>query len=235
MIQLNLLPDVKLEYIKAQRERKLLTSISIIVILVTVCLLALLLVTSFYQKTRINSLSNSIDAKGNQLKNKPEISKILTVQNQLESLTELHAKKPAASNIFNYLNQVTPANVAINSFVISFVDQKITITGGSDNLQSANKYIDTLKFTKYTSDSVHDGTPAFSNVVMTTFALNTKSTDVTQAATYTITLNYDPNIFDISQQAKLVIPPHFVTTRSELGAPTELFKASANNTAPRTQ
>ena len=155
MIQLNLLPDVKLEYIKAQRSRRLVFSVSVLVTIASVALLLLLLSVEGLQKKHLSDLNNDISSETSKLQNEPQINKILTVQNQLESLTALHAGKPAATRLFDYLNQVTPANVNITDFSIDFTKQTTTVTGTSDSLSSVNKYVDTLKFTTYTTDSNH--------------------------------------------------------------------------------
>jgi len=224
MIQLNLLPDVKLEYIKAQRSRRLVTTIAVLASLVAIALLVILFSVDALQKKHLNDLKNDISSESSQLQHKPDINKILTVQNQLQSLTQLHDSKPAASRLFDYLNQVTPANVNINNFSIDFTQQTATITGTADALSSVNKYVDTLKYTKFTvKDS--NGSPAFNNVVLSSFGLDTGSQDKTQAASYTITLAYDKTIFDVTQDVKLVVP-NLVTTRSQLDQPTDLFKAS---------
>src|ERR1700747_1231758 len=115
MIQLNLLPDVKLEYIKPHQAQRLVTSVSILVTIASVVILGLLLSFDGLQKKHIHDLNNDIAKYSNQIQGKPGINKVLTVQNQLDSLTGLHDKKPAVSELFTYLNQVTPANVDINN------------------------------------------------------------------------------------------------------------------------
>ena len=54
MIQLNLLPDVKLEYIKAQHLRRLVLSVSVLVTLAAVVILMLLLVFDLAQKKNLS-------------------------------------------------------------------------------------------------------------------------------------------------------------------------------------
>lgn len=233
MIQLNLLPDVKLEYIKAQRARRLVLTVSILVGAAAIAVLALLLSVDGLQKKHLSDLNRDIGAESSKLQNEPQIDKILTVQNQLQSLTALHAGKPAATRLFDYLTEVTPAQVSINNFSIDFTKQTATITGTADALSSINKYIDTLKYTTYTSDSQSGNTPAFSSVVLSSFSLNSSSKDSTQAANYTATLSYDKNIFDITQKITLTIPS-LTTTRLGLQQPTDLFKAPSSGTTSPT-
>jgi Tfp pilus assembly protein PilN len=229
MIQLNLLPDVKLEYIKAQKSRRLVSSVAVLVSVLAIAILLITLAVDGLQKKHLSDVNHDISSETSKLQSQPNINQILTVQNQLESLTALHASKPAASSIFSYLNEVTPTQASITNFTIDFTKQTIEITGTADALSSINTYVDTLKATNYTSDKTTTSSPAFSNVVLTSFGLNSKTQDQTQAASYTIDLAYDKNIFDITQTIKLTVPS-VVSTRLDLQQPGDLFKAPADST-----
>lgn len=226
-MQLNLLPAVKMEYIKAQRARRLVVSVSVIVTVAAVALLLLLLSVSGLQKKHLSDLNKDIATESQKLQQEPEINKMLTVQNQLGALTDLHAQEPAASQVFTYLNQVTPTNVNITELNVDFTQQTITITGTSDNLAQVNQYVDTLKHATYTTDSNTAPQPAFSNIVLSSFSLNTDNGSSGQAANYTISLSYDKSIFDITQKVNLSIP-RITTTRSTIGQgqATDLFQAA---------
>lgn len=221
MIQLNLLPDVKLEYIKAQRSRRLVLSVSVIVSLIAVALLVVLFSYDLLQKKHISDLSKDINNESSQLQNEPNINDILTVQNQLASLSQLHAQKPSASSTFNYLNELTPVNVDITDFTVDFTKQTFVITGTANALSDVNQYVDTLKLTTYTTNQNSTPTKAFSNVVLTNFGLTSTSTGG-KPASYTISLSYDPNIFNITYQVTLSVPST-TTTRLETQQPTDLF------------
>jgi Tfp pilus assembly protein PilN len=231
MIQFNLLPDVKLDFIKAQRYRRVVIAVSFLVTAASVVLLVLLLSVDGLQKKNLNNLQKDIASETSELRNKPNISTILTVQNQLESLTALHNGKPAASRLFTYLNELTPATVSINNLAVDFTQYTVTITGTADTLSSINQYIDTLKLTTYSSGSSNSSSPAFSNVVLSSFSLNTAaSAQDTEPAQYTITLSYDKNIFDITQNISLSVPS--VTTRAQLQDPPDLFNATPTPAEP---
>jgi hypothetical protein len=225
MTQLNLLPDVKMEYIKAKRQQRLAVSIAFIVTIVTIGLLVLLLAADGLQKKHLSDLSRDITNDGNSLQQQPQITKVLTVQNQLESLTALHNGKPAASRVFDYLNAVTPAQVDINNFTIDFTQYTATITGTADALSSVNQYVDTLKATTYTSNMSTGRLPAFSDVVLASFGLSSTPTTAGQAATYSINFSYDKNIFDVTQQIKLTVPS-LTPSRSNVVQPSDLFQAT---------
>jgi hypothetical protein len=222
MIQFNLLPDVKLEFIKAQRMRRLVLGVSILVSAVSVVILVLLLSVDGLQKKHLSDLNNAIASETSTLQRKPNINTILTVQNQLESLTQLHNGKPAADRLFNYLNELTPAPVAITNFTVNFDANTITITGTADTLSS-------VKLTTYSTASSSSNKPAFSNVVLSAFGYDTNPTDPSEAATFTITFSYDKSIFDITKNISLSVPT--TTTRAQLQDPSDLFKATSGGGA----
>jgi hypothetical protein len=220
MIQLNLLPDVKLEYIKAQKQRRLFVTLSVLVTVAAIAILIVTLTISFLQQQHLNGLSDDIKKKSTELKEQKDINRILTVQNQLDSLTALHASKPAITSTFTYINQVTPVSVSISNFVVDFTEKKITITGGADSLSSVNKYVDTLKLAKY-KESDADSQKAFTDVVLKSFDLNTDTDDKSQAAKYTIEMTFEDILFDITKKINLTSD---AKTRTGSAQSTDLFK-----------
>ncbi len=229
-IQLNLLPDFKLEYIKAQRARRLVISISTLASITAAGLLIIMIGVNGFQKATISHLSKQITTKSNKMRAEPQITNILTVQNQLESLSTLHAGKLASPRLFGFLNEVTPKEVDITTLSADFSKNILSITGTSDSLSSVNKYVDTLKFTSYKAGDSSNKTKAFSDVVLTSFALSTVTSNTARPATYTITTAYDPTIFDINQKIDLTVPST-ITTRSQTSDPTDLF---SNENLPAT-
>lgn len=218
MIQFNLLPDVKLEYLKAQRLKRVVMVVSTLVSAAALTVFVILLMAvQVVQKRHLGNLTEDIRLDSATLKAVPEIDKILTVQNQLTSLPPLHNQKPVASRLVGYLSQVTPAQVSISKLNVDFANKTMRFTGDADALSTVNKFVDTLKFTDY---AVPDGSKqgkAFSNVVLTEFARDA------QGATYQIDLVFDAAIFDRAANVALTVPK-IITTRSETEKPGELFK-----------
>lgn len=239
MIQFNLLPDVKLEYLKARKHRRLVIAISAITIVASLALLLSVLSVAGLQKKHLSDLSRDITSASSQLQQKPDLNKILTVQNQLQSIGTLHNSKLATPRLFEYLNQVTPAQADITNLTADFTQSSMTITGSADALSTVNQYVDTLKFTTYTTDDDKDTKKkAFGNIVLSSFNLSNDTTGGTanaagaaKKASYTITLLYDPVIFDITKTVKLDVPSQ-VTTRSRAEQPTALFTAPTPPAAP---
>ncbi len=225
MIQLNLIPDVKLEYIKADKSRKLVMTIAFISTAASFALLIILFSANTYQKKHVNDLSKSINISSQELQSKPGINTVLTVQNQLKSLTSLHDQKPAASKLFGFINSVTPSNVSINNLSIDFNLFTVSILGSSDSLSSVNKYVDSLKQATYTSTDNPNPSPAFNNVVLNSFSVS-GGTNAASASSYGVTFAYDRNIFDITQDIKLTVAS--ITTRDQQTSAADLFKAQSS-------
>jgi Tfp pilus assembly protein PilN len=229
MIQFNLLPDVKLEFIKAQRTKRLVIGISILASVAALFILVILILTvDVVQKKTLSNLDSNITTSNNKLQSTPDLNQLLTIQNQLSAIGTLHDAKPAAARLFTYLSQVTPSQATIGAIAVDYTQNSITITGNADSLSTINTFVDTLKFTTYTSSATTGATKAFSNVVLTSFGSNAGS------ATYGLSLNFDPNIFSNTATVTLTVP-NTVTTRSVTDQPTNLFKKSTTTTTTGTK
>src|SRR4051812_29619221 len=115
MVQFNLLPDVKLEYVKTQSTKRMLTVVSVIVSLASIGVLLLSFVSvNVVQKKSLSDLNNDITKYSRDLKGVKDLDKILTVQNQLSTLTSLHDQKPVGTRLFDYIAKVTPAQANLN-------------------------------------------------------------------------------------------------------------------------
>lgn len=221
MIQINLLPEVKQHFNRAQRAQRTAIFSSIVVAGASIGLLLLLFISvNFWQKTHIKNLGSDIARLSNQLSETPDLNRVLTVQQQLKSLTGLHQQKPLSKRLFSYLGQITPSSVTISKLGVDFSSNTFDITGSSVTLENVNKFVDTLKFTKYKLSSTdQEEKPAFSSVVLNAFGRDSKG------ATYNITLSFDPVIFDSkAAEVTLVVPQNFITTRSETERPQALFE-----------
>ncbi len=216
MIQFNLLPDVKLEYIRTKRTKRLVSLVAGGATVFSVGLMVLLFfAVNVLQKQHLNNLTRDIKADSQKLQDTPELNKILTVQNQLNSLPALHAQKPAATRLANYIKQTTPAQASIARLDVDFVAQTMVFTGSADSIATINKFVDTLKFTTYKEGETTAA--AFSDVVLSSFTRQTSD------AGYTINLKYNPTIFDASKEVQLIVP-NIITTRSTTERPEALFQ-----------
>jgi Tfp pilus assembly protein PilN len=222
MIQFNLLPDVKVEYLKTRRSQRLIyLGATVLAGLALAIFVGLFLIVNVAQKKHLNDLNADIKKDTAELQSIPNIDKILTVQNQLTSLTALHEQDPATARLFDYLGQVTPAQVTISSVKADFAANTINITGNANALSTVNQFVDTLKFTTFTTNQNSTPQKAFSDVVLTSFTKSDKD------ATYQISFKFDPTIFNNTLEVKLSVPK-IISTRSETEKPADLFKQNTN-------
>lgn len=219
MIQFNLLPDVKLEYIKTQRTKHLVTSVSLLASAASLGIFIVLVLTvNVWQAKTINDLSKDIKAASEELRSTNDLDKILTVQSQLGSLGSLHDAKPTTPRLFNFLSQLTPTEATIGDISVDYTNNTMSVTGEAPGLSVVNTFTDGLKFTQYElKGAPGDKKDAFSNVVLASFGRNQ------DGATYTITLAFDPAIFSNADDIKLFVP-NIVTTRSVVEQPSVLFE-----------
>jgi hypothetical protein len=201
MIQFNLLPDVKLEYVKTQHTKRLLTIVSFFVSVAGIAVLLLSFITvDVVQKKSLSDLNGDIAQYGTQLKGVKDLDKILTVQNQLSTLTSLHDQKPVTSRLFGYVSQVTPAQASLNQLGLNFATNMLTMGGSAPSLDVVSAYTDTLKSTTYKTGSNTTATHAFTNVVLCSFGRSESG------ATFTITCTFDPIIFNSANDVTLTVP-----------------------------
>lgn len=221
MIQFNLLPDIKLQYIKTTRMKRFAIMTSMMVAGATFAIFFLLfVVVSLVQTKQMSNLEKDIKEKSSELESFTDLNKVLTVQNQLRSLPDLHKKKPVSSRIIAYIQQVTPARASIADLKVNFVDNTITISGAANSLSTVNKFADTLKFTTFKAGDSEG--KAFTAVVLTSFGRDEET------ASYDISVTFDPKIFDSANTVNLIVPK-IITTRSETEKPSDkLFEPLSN-------
>lgn len=243
MIQFNLLPDVKIEFLKTRYRRRLVTAISAVSTAVCIVIFtALFIGVRVGQTKHLSDLNDDIKARSATLQGKKDLNKILTIQNQLNSLPGLHDKRVIASRLFDYLSRVVPPQATITNLNVDFLANKMTITGTTDTIATVNKFVDTLKFTDYqvqqTVEQSKNNEPgntgkAFNSVVLSNFSLTDTSAASQQAGvSYQIDLLFEAAIFatikDLKDPAKPAVElkiPSIISTRSETEKP--LFTAPA--------
>src|SRR5690606_20799118 len=147
-----------------------------------------------------SNLNKDIEQNIAQLREVPDLDKVLTVQNQLGALPSLHDQKPVSVRLYNYLIQLTPTKASISEVKIYFASNVMTISGSADSCVTVNKFVDTIKFTEYEVDNTKE--KAFKDVVLTSFSVASSGSD--EKVTYQIDFSFEPVIFDSSKNGKLI-------------------------------
>jgi len=215
-VQFNLLPDVKLEYNRAQHQKRTVYGLSALAcVAVLVIFIISFLSVDVLQKKLLNDANNDITNYSQKLKSIPNIEKILTVQNQLGALPSMHQNKHVASRLFSYLPEITPDKINLGKLTMDTTANTIEFVGTSDTVETVNKFVDTLKFTTYTVQG--SSKPAFSNVILTKVDRNDQAQTTNDRVSYTIDASFDPALFAAVQAVQLTVPQE-TTTRSVLNA-----------------
>ncbi|MDQ3093599.1 MAG: hypothetical protein M3Q70_00270 [bacterium] len=221
MIQFNLLPDVKINYLKARSFKRRILSISLMVMAASVGLVMFVLFVQLGQKRHITNLTKDIEREKQAIESNENVNKILTIQNQLNTLPGLHEEKPITSRMFDYLFKLTPLDVNLQQAVVDVPQMSMTLSGSTDTstLETVNRFVDTLKFATYTTANSQESKKIFSSVATTLSRTNDKSS-------FQIVAIYDPAILDAKETVTIAIP-QIISTRSETEKPTQLFQSES--------
>jgi Tfp pilus assembly protein PilN len=235
-VQFNLLPRNKLRSVEVERKRRMILSISVLVSLVSVIVFALVfLLVNVVQTKQLSDTNKQIDSLTSQLKKVPNLDKVLTVQNQLQTLVTLHQQKHITSRIFDYLPQVTPTNVFIGRLSLDTTNNVINLDGTAGSQHDVNIFIDTLKFTEYTVSGQSGHKNAFPQVTESSFSVGQGTVN------YSLIVHFDPVLFannlkdanGLPEAPKLIVPS-LTTTRSVINDPANAI-FNGQNAGEKTQ
>ena len=231
-VQFNLLPDIKLKADKSRRLRDVIYSGAIAISVISLAIFLIMLFSvDVIQKKQFNDAGKNLDSTNAQLKSVANINQIITVNNQLQTLVNLHQNKHITSRIFTYLPQVTPSAVSIGKLDIDTTANTMSITGNADSQKTVNTFIDTLKLTTFKVGDTDSAHPAFTSVVESGFAINPTN------VSYTLNLSFDPQLFannlldsNGKAQTPILSVPKLTSTKAAIDDPNNvLFKAQTGS------
>lgn len=237
MIEINLVPDVKQELIKAQRVRSTVVAFSIAIGLISMAIVAMLAVYVFtVQAVRSTIADNSIKSGSDQLSSVEDLSKTLTIQNQLTKISALNSDKKIDSRIFDLLNAIIPPapnNVQISDMAVDSDLETITING-----QAANSYaaVEVFKKTvegaqvKYTDDNGDSQSVLLATNISTSNTSYGEDSSGAKVLRFTLSFTYAPELFSpSSKNVSVVITTNGDATDSYLGVPKSIFTDRATD------
>lgn len=109
MIEINLLPDVKQEFLRARQTRNSVISISIIAGLASIALVVVLAMVLAGQTAVDSFASNRINDEYEKLSSVDDLSEMVTIKEQLGSIDAQHASKTMTSRMFSVLQIINPS------------------------------------------------------------------------------------------------------------------------------
>lgn len=229
MIQLNLLPEIKREYLRARRMQARVISLAILASIIAGGLVALMVfyvyaVQGIYSAT----LSGSIKEKADKLAAVKDIDKYATVQNQLASLSELHNKKIAVARLFDIMTQLNPQapnNVRISALDFDHATTTITMDGTTDTFTGLETFRDTLKnaeltyMTAGTAEAVKEPLFTPGSVTIVSQGLGQVADGGKKVVSFKFSMLYNPKTFARDANSVSVLVPQKDTTQSRQDTP----------------
>lgn len=234
MIEINLIPDVKLELIRVRRLRTMVISGAIIA---SIAAGAVVILFASYvlgvQAVQKKLSEDTISKEMIKLQDQKDLPKLLTMQNQLNELQSAHDKKVISSRSFDLMTTIlptTPNKVSLTKLSIDVVAKKISIEGEAENgYESLEVFKKTLAVTKLV---YVDGTESKNVLVASDIQEGDRSygerADGKRVLRFTLSFTYAEEIFlPAIKNASFVGPTKQNATDSKQGVPTDLFTSPA--------
>lgn len=208
MIEINLIPDVKQELLKAQRARAVVISASIITSIAAAGIVVVLCVYIFgVQGVRGLFLDSQIDDKGKQLAQVEDLPKILTIQNQLKTIPDLNSQKSMETRVFDMTAAITPQGentVAFSQINVGALESAVLDptapapeggqihlegqTSGYDSMEAFKKTIENTTI-EYTQDGAKATVPLAANISTSDISYG-EDADGNKVLRFTLTFDY---------------------------------------------
>lgn len=236
MIQINLIPDVKQELLAAQRMRRTAISISIFVGIAAAGAVVALGLILGAQTLYESHVRGEITKKFNELSSIPNINEVLTIQNQLSSIQDLHDQRSMTSRLFDVLSAINPPapnSVRFSSVQLDPEKSVITIEGSAQNGFAA-----TETFRKTVLNTTIDygvGNETKSEPLTTNVTIGETSygeaANGNRVLRFTVSFEYPKGLFDNTLRNIRVITPtsEVDVTDSKNRVPESLFSEQATD------
>lgn len=238
MIEVNLIPDVKLELLKVRRQRRMVTTGAIFTTLVAGGLVVLLSTYAFgVQAIAGTVVDGTIKTESKKLQSVEDLEKTLTIQTQLGSLKQLHDEKHISSRIFEIIATAVPSgenSILISRLSLDTDEKVVTIEGeavnGYEALEVFKKTIEQTTF-EYDVDGEPQTGVAIASRVSDGERRYGESTTGQRVLRFTLSFEYPEQLFERqSQNGKIIGPNQQNVTDSARGVPESLFTNGAEGT-----
>ena len=206
MLQLNLLPDVKKEYLRAQQIRNLVVTGCIVIVIAAgaaVLILSMILGGQALIKSDRENKIADFKAQIDDAKRKDNLDNYLTVQNQLASINELKKKQLVYTRLLDYLKQVNPDGISSVRLTSVTVDEgEVSISGETSSIRTLGLYLNTLKTAEITyyidteGEQMLETKKLFDFVGEPDFGASSDS-EGPKVMTFTIRLRFTENAFSL--------------------------------------
>lgn len=236
MIEVNLVPDVKQELIRAQRVRTSVISLAIFTSIIAVGLVVLLAVWVFaVQTVRHNLTDEDIKKKSKELALVEDVNNTLTIQNQLNKLQSMHDDKKIDSRIFDVLQAINPPapnDVRVTSMVVDSESKTVTIqaqaTAGYAALEVFKKTLSATSIS-YSHDGQQQTVPLADKISDSERSYG-EDTNGSKVLRFTLSFSFPEELFAATaDNVTIQGPTKSNATDSYVGVPQSLFTQKASD------
>lgn len=209
MKSINLLPDVKLEFLRSQRNKKTVISGAIIT---SICLVAITLLLSLHvyvnQSLHAKRLQTDISKLVSTFGAIKDLDTTLTIRQQLIALPGLHSSKPAVTRLQGFLTKLIPTNIELSEVTLNFDELSLRLAGNGTSAKTVNKFADILKNAYLTYGD--GGTPlqAFSNVEFDIGIRSENNVD------FGADMKFNLELFNSANKKVSITIPNIISTQS---------------------
>lgn len=238
MIEINLVPDIKQEFLHSQRLRAKVISVAIIACLAATGVVVALFMYMGTQAIRGALADGDIDTQYKKLTSgdNEDLSKVVTIQNQLTILSSLNNKKPISSRAFDLLSAINPKapnSIKMSTITIDPIKNVLTVEGSADEgFNAADAFKKTILNTTvdYPSGSATKHVPLASAVTVsnTSFGEDSNGKKVLR---FRLAFTYPKELMSNELANVTVTSPAGTidVTDSHLGVPASLFAQPATD------
>lgn len=237
MIEINLVPDVKQEFIRAKRARTVVISTSILVGLASIAIVAILAVYAFLGQTvRANLADAGIKEKSTELAKISDLGNTLTIQHQLAEVSSIHGDTNKMSRFFELLAAINPSAPNQVTFSMARLDSEegtIRLEGqavnGFNSADTLKKTILNTTFSYRDEDKQLKTVPLTTSVSLSELSYGEDSTG-RKVLRFTLSFEYDKVLLSPkSKDAVIIRPDRQNVTDSFLHLPASLFSDRIND------
>ncbi|MBC7764729.1 hypothetical protein H7Y29_03350 [Microbacteriaceae bacterium] len=236
MIEINLIPDVKQEFIRAQKMRNFTITASILTGLAAgavVVILGLLLGAQALHETLARG---EVNTQFKKLQSVENIDNVLTIQNQLSKISSINNSKTIDSRLFDVLTAVSPAapnDIKVASVQLNPIDKVLTIEGSASNGYAATEtFRKTILNTtlESTTDGQKTSLPLAEDVLLGETSYG-EGADGAKVLRFTLSFTYAEGLFDNSLRTLRIVTPTTAidVTDSRTRVPETLFSQQAKD------
>lgn len=241
MIEINLIPQVKRDLLRARMLRNAVISVSFTLGIIAIATVVVLGLVLGGQLALSGYTDSKIDQKSGELLAVSDLNQTVTVQNQLNKLSQLHAGKRINSRVLDVITATAPGapnTIKLSSIQVDPSQKMIQIEGSAGNGYSAlETYKKTLLNTKVeTEQNGTKQTVALTDHIVSGDASFGENAEGKKVLQFSFSFSYPDELFAAAGSVSVVTPTGKTdVTDSKLGVPQSLFERRPNEAPSNTQ